>query len=81
MKNPEQVSIIKKKKVAYIEASEYLSDLGDEYVDESDVNVGELDPRPPYICKLLKPCNRKNPVESIKNNKFVTKTYTLYNKV
>lgn len=28
-----------------------------------------------YICKLLKPLNERNPIESSKNEKFVTKTY------
>lgn len=52
----------KKEKFAYIEADEYLSDLGDEYVGKSEVNVAELNPGPPYECKLMKPLNRKNHV-------------------
>lgn len=66
----------KKEKAAYVEIDEYLLDLGDEYVEESEVNVPELKPGPPYLCKLLKPSNEKNLVESNKNDKFVTKTYT-----
>lgn len=67
----------KKEKVTYVETYEYLSNLGDEYVEESEVNMEELKPRTPsYVCKLLKPSNEKNLVEPSKNDKFVTKIYT-----
>lgn len=66
----------KKEKVAYVKTYEYLSDLGNEYVEASEVNVEELKPRPPYVCKLMKPLNGKNPVEPSKNENFFTKTYT-----
>ena len=36
----------------------------------------ELKLEPPYVCKLLNLSNKKNLVEPIKNEKFVTKTYT-----
>jgi len=44
-------------------------------VDESKVNIAELQPGPPFVCKLLKPSNGKNPKEP-KNDIFVSKTYT-----
>jgi len=44
-------------------------------VEESDVNITELQPRPPFVCKLLKPSNGKNP-DKPKNKRFVSKTYT-----
>lgn len=66
----------KKKKVAYVEIDKYLSNLGDEYVEGSTVNVIELKLWPPYICKFLKPSNGKNHVKPSKNDKFATKTYT-----
>lgn len=66
----------KKEKVSYVETYEYISDLGDEYVKESEVNVTELKPGPSYVCKFLKSSNGKNTVEPNKNDKFVTKTYT-----
>lgn len=59
-----------------MEADEYLTQLGDEYVEESEVNAVELKSGPPYVCKFLKPLNRNNPFEPSKNDKFVTKTYT-----
>lgn len=50
-------------------------DIGYEKVEENDINVVELKPRPPYVCKLLKPSDGKNSVEP-KNDKCVAKTYT-----
>ena len=38
--------------------------------------MAELQSGPPYACKLLKPSNGKNPVETEKNGKSITKTYT-----
>lgn len=52
----------KKEKVAYVETNCYME--------------AEQKPRPPYVCKLLKPSNEKNHVEPNKNEKFVIKTYT-----
>src|ERR1044072_2213563 len=68
----------KKDKVAYVEPEDYESDCNQEveYVDENEVNLAELKPRPPYVCKVLRPSNGKNPPENNKNNRFVTKTYT-----
>ena len=45
-------------------------------MDESEVNLAELKAGPPYVCKVLRPSNGKNPPENNKNNRFVTKTYT-----
>ncbi|XP_058749850.1 uncharacterized protein LOC131622839 [Vicia villosa] len=67
----------KKEKVAYIAADEYYSDY-EVLIGKNDVNVGELKPGPPYSCKLLKPSNGKNLVETEKSDKFATKTYTFY---
>lgn len=44
-------------------------------VKENDMNVAEFKPEPPYVYKLLKSSDGKNPVEQ-KNDKFVAKTYT-----
>lgn len=70
----------KKQKVAYVEIDEIdqISDIDCEYIEESEVNLVKINPRPPYVCKLLKPLNVKNLVECSKNEKFVTKTYTFY---
>src|ERR1044072_874959 len=69
---------LKKDKIAYVEPEDYESDFDQEveYVDESEVNLAELKPGPPYVCKVLRPSNGKNPPENNKNNRFVTKTYT-----
>lgn len=52
----------KKEKVSYIEANERNQeyDIRYEEVKENDVNVEELNPGPPYVCKLLKPSYGKN---------------------
>lgn len=55
-----------------------LYDIYCEYVEESEVNLAELKSGPPYVCKVLKPSNGKNPSEPSKNERFVTKTYTFY---
>lgn len=56
-------------------ADEYSWDYED-LVEESEVDVAELKPGPPYSCKLLKPLNGKNHVETDKNDKLTTKFYT-----
>lgn len=40
--------------------------------------MAELKPRPPYVCKVLRPLNGKNPVAPTKDKKFITKNYTFY---
>src|ERR1044072_404181 len=69
---------LKKDKGAYVEADDYESDFDQEseYIDESEVSLAELKPRPPYVCKVLRPSNGKNPSETARNSRFVTKTYT-----
>lgn len=59
-------------------AEEYYSSENEDFENDNKINVAELKPGPPpYTCKLLKPSNGKNPMETGKNEKFVTKTYTL----
>lgn len=67
----------KKENVSYVETYEIdsLSDTNNDYFEENKVNVVELKSGAPYVGKLLKPSNGKNPIEP-KNEKFVTKTYT-----
>jgi len=67
----------KKEKVAYVDTNDNNQDFNIEWspVEESEVNIAELQPGPPFVCKLLKPSNRKNPEEP-KNDRFVSKTYT-----
>ncbi|CAJ2662571.1 unnamed protein product [Trifolium pratense] len=69
----------KKKEIGFVDSydNEIDYEISDEYLDfdDSDINVAELKPGPPYTCKLLRPSNGKNPIEP-KNDKFVTKTYT-----
>ena len=61
--------------VVYVATGECSSDE-DDLGEETEVNVAELQPGPPYACKLLKPSNGKNPVKTEKNGKAITKTYT-----
>lgn len=56
----------KKEKVSYI-AVEGCSSDDEELIDESEVNMAELKPGPPYACKVLKPSNGRNPTEAGKN--------------
>ena len=65
----------KKGKVAYVITKDYSSD-DSESVKETEVNMVELHPGPPYAYKPLRPSNGKNPVETKKNGKAVIKTYT-----
>lgn len=55
----------KKDKVSYVEVNEIenLSDIDSDLFDESEVNVAEMKPESPYVCKLLKPSNEKNHVK------------------
>jgi len=67
----------KKEKVAYVDTNDNNQDFDVDWspVEESEVNIAELQPGPPFVCKLLKSSNGKNPEEP-KNDKFVSKTYT-----
>ncbi|XP_050914946.1 uncharacterized protein LOC127129873 [Lathyrus oleraceus] len=64
----------KKEKVSYIAVDEYSYD-DEEFVDKSEVNMGELKHGPPYTCKVLKPSNEKSPIEAEKIDKYVARTY------
>jgi len=67
----------KKGKVAYVDTDDGNQDFDADWspIEESEVNVAELQLGPPFVCKLLKPSNGKNPEEP-KNEKFVSKPYT-----
>jgi len=67
----------KKEKVAYVDTndSDQDFDIDWNHVEESEVNIAELKPGPPFVCKFLKPSNGKNHEEP-KNDRFVSKTYT-----
>jgi len=56
----------KKEKVAYFDTNA---------VENSEVNLAELKPGPPYTCKVLRSSNGKNPKEP-KNEKYPSKTYS-----
>lgn len=58
-----------------MEGDDHISDIGDDCYEEGEVNMAELKPGPPYVCKLLKPSNEKNHVDTNKNEKFTTRTY------
>lgn len=66
----------RKEKVSYVATEEYYSSDNEEVENENETNVAELKPGPPYTCKVLQPSNAKNPVETGKTEKFVTKIYT-----
>ncbi|XP_050890974.1 uncharacterized protein LOC127096451 [Lathyrus oleraceus] len=65
----------KKEKVSYITVEGDSSD-DEDIIDRSKVNMAELKPGPPYTCKVLKPSNRKNPIEPERLDNHVAKTYT-----
>jgi hypothetical protein len=56
---------VKREKVAYVDTNGNNQDfdVGWSLVEESEINIAELQPGPPFVCKLLKPSNRKNPEE------------------
>lgn len=66
----------KKEKFVYVKVDERDQEynIGHEEVKENNMNVAKLKPGSPYVCKLLKPSDRKNPVE-LKNEKKFAKMY------
>jgi hypothetical protein len=66
-----------KEKVAYVDTndSDQVFDIESDIVEESETNLAELKPGPPYACKVLRPSNGKNS-EKPKNEKYASKTYT-----
>lgn len=59
----------KKEKVSYI-TIEGCSFDDEELIDKGEVNAAELKPGPPYMCKVLKPSNGKNPTEAEKERQI-----------
>ena len=72
---PRNSKFLKKGKVSYVATEEDSSDE-DGSGEETEVNVAELQPGPPYKCSPLKLSNGKNPTETEKGGKAITKTYT-----
>ena len=58
--------------------NDLASDVKHNHVKENEVDLVELKPGPPYVCKLLTPPNGKNPYEPEKSEKFPKKAYTFY---
>lgn len=67
----------KKEHVAFvdIEENELMSDVEYNHVEEIEIDVDELKPGPPYVCKFLMPTNRKNPSEPEKNDNQIEVVY------
>jgi hypothetical protein len=67
----------RREKVAYIDTNESDQefDIAYEDVKDGEVNVAELKHGPPYTCKMLRPSNGKNLVETQKD-KCTPKIYT-----
>jgi hypothetical protein len=52
--------MVRKEKVAYLDINASIeSELSSEE-DESEIDVAELKLGPPYVCKVLNPCNSKD---------------------
>lgn len=68
----------KKYHVAYVDMDDQdlISEVELSHIKESYVDMDELKPGPPYMCKLLTPASGKNPLEPKENDKFPKKTYT-----
>ena len=68
----------KKEKVAFVssEESNQEFDMAFGDVEIKEVVIAELKPGPPYTCKLLRPSDWNNPVETSKE-RYVPMTYTL----
>lgn len=73
-----RVSKGKKERVDYVdmEDQDLISEVEVGHNEESEVDVAELKPGPPYVCKLLTLASGKNPSEHKENDKFSKKTYT-----
>lgn len=71
----------KREKVAYIDVDEYDSDVGNDSLEEIEVNVAELKLGPHYTCKLLKPSNGKIMLKLAKtrSSRLELTLLTLYN--
>lgn len=56
-----KVSKDKKERVTYVdmEDQDMVTEVEYRHVEESKVDVAELKPGPPYVCKLLTPANGK----------------------
>jgi len=67
----------KKEKITYVDTydSDPEFDWGSDAVEENGISLAELKDGPPYVCKLLRPSNGKNPEEP-KNDKYPPKTFT-----
>jgi hypothetical protein len=67
----------RREKVAYVDTYESDQDFDIVYEDVEDgkINFVELKPRPPYTCKVLRPSDGKNLVET-QNDRYIPKTYT-----
>lgn len=73
-----RVSKGKKECVAYVDMEDQnlISKVELGHIEEFEVDVAELKPSPPYVCKLLTPASGNNPSEPKENDKFPKKTYT-----
>jgi len=67
----------RREKVAYVDTneSEQEFEIAYEDVEDDEVNFAELKPRPPYTCKVSRPSDGRNPIET-QNDKYTPKTYT-----
>ncbi|AES96971.2 hypothetical protein MTR_5g043720 [Medicago truncatula] len=66
----------RREKVAYVDTneSEQEFEIAYEDVEDDEVNFAELKHGPPYTCKLLRPSDGRNPIET-QNDKYTPKTY------
>jgi hypothetical protein len=66
----------RREKVAYVDTNESDQefDMAYEDVDDIEINLAELKTWPPYTCKVLRPSDGKNPVET-QNDRYTPKTY------
>jgi len=67
----------RREKVAYVDTNESDQDFDIAYedVEDGEINFVELKPGPPCTCKVLRPSDGKNPVET-QNDIYTPKTYT-----
>ena len=65
-----------REKVAYVDTNESDQELDIAYeaVEDGEINFAELKPGPPYTCKVLRPSDWKNPMET-QNDRYTPKTY------
>ena len=77
LKREIRIHKFRREKVAYVDTNEsnHEFDIAYEDIEDDEIKFVELKPGPPYTCKLLRPFDGKNPVET-QNDRYTPKNYS-----